>query len=537
MSSTPPSGEPELLELGHQPQRRPRRGLVVGIVAGVVLALGLPLGAFAFLRLFGGGTQPHDVLPANAVAYLRLDLDPSAPQKIDALRFLRTFPAFEKYTRITDDRADVRQVIVDALLEDAPCDLGFEQDVAPWLGNRFGVAMMAPTATGNGEPAVVAAVQVSDEQAARKGLAQLRSCDPGIGATGGWSYLDGYMIVAETQEQATDFARVAERTPLADNEQFRSDMDRLGEQGVASLWFSGDGVYQAFSSMVMGDPGPAGGQFDLVRDQVRREIDQSYRSGAVAFRFDDRYLELATVLNGSAYREPSGGRVADMALPESTAVALGFANGAEYVDQQWDMLLDALAGGPVLTDPDRRTQLLERQTGLRLPADIKTLVGDSFTLALDGAHLDFRGLTQAGDPSLLDLGARSVTDTAAFTRVVETLEGSSARGGLPIDLVVQGTDDGAVVALNKEYAGRLAEGGSLTDTQVFTTAVPDADEAQGVFFVNVDLLEKPVLDLVPPMGAEVRETTDNVTKIEAIGVSASSHDGYSTGSLRITVAD
>jgi hypothetical protein len=536
MSSTP-SGEPELLELGHQPQKRPRRGLVIGIVAGVVLALGMPLGAFALFRLFGGGTQPHDVLPANAVAYLRLDLDPSAPQKINAIRVLRTFPAFEKYTRITDDRADVREVIVDALLESAPCDLSFEQDVAPWLGERFGVAVTAPTATGDREPNVVAAVQVSDEQGAREGLARLRSCDPAAGGTGGWSYLDGYMIVAETQEQAAGFARAAERTPLAESAQFRSDMERLGEQGVASLWFSGEGVYQAFSSAVMGDPGPAGSEFDLLRDQVRREIDRSYRSGAVAFRFDDRYLELATVLNGSAYREPSGGGVADMALPESTAVAFGFANGAEYVDQQWNMLRDALAGGPGTGDPDRMTRLLERETGLRLPADIQTLVGDSFTLALDGAHLDLPALARSGDPSQLDLGARAVTDTAAFTRVVETLEGKATQSGLPVGLVVRDTDDGAVVALNKEYAGRLADGGSLVDTDVFTTAVPDADEAQGVFFVNFDLLEKPVLDVLPPMGAEVREVTDNVTKIEAIGVSGSSYDGYSTGSLRITVAD
>jgi hypothetical protein len=532
MSSTPPSsGGPEVLELGHQPQRKPRRGLVAGIVVGVVLAVGLPLGAFAMFRLLsGGGTQPHDVLPANAVGYFRVDLDPSAPQKVDAIRFLRTFPAFEKYTRITDDRADVREVIVDALLTAAPCDLTFADDVAPWLGERFGVAV-TPATAGDPEPNVVAAIQVTDEQAASQGLQALRDCDPSAGDMGGWSYLDGYMIVAETQQQAVAFAQAAERTPLADTEQFRSDMERLGEPGVASLWFSGHGVYQAFSSTVIGDPGPAGSEFDLMRDDIRRQIDQSYRSGAVAFRFDHRYVELATVVTGDGYREPTGTSVADMDLPESTAVAFGLANAGEYVDQQWHTLLQ-MSGATKQTE-----RLLERQLGLQLPADLKSLVGERFTLALDGANLDLGALARSGDPSLVDVGARATTDAAAFTRVVRALEATAARHGLPVDLVVQKTDEGAVVALNEGYAAELTENGSLADTDPFTTAVPDADEAHSVFFVNVDLLEQPILDTIPPMGAESRELTDNLTKIEALGLSGSNHDGYATGSLRITVAD
>jgi hypothetical protein len=535
MSTTPPSGEPEFIELGRRPRKKQRRGLVLGIVAGVVVALGLPLGAFAIFRfLSGGGTQPHDVLPANAVGYFRIDLDPSAPQKIDALRFLRTFPAFEKYTHITDDRADVREVVFDALLADAPCDVDYEDDVAPWLGERIGVAVMAPDATGAREPDVAVAIQVSEEQAARQGLEKLRGCAAAGEPVGGWSYLDGYMIVARTQQGAADFAAAAARTPLADNAQFRSDMERLGEQGVASAWFSGEGVYQAFNATVTGDPGPAGGQFDLMRDEVRRQIDDSYRSGAFAFRFDDRYLELATVLTGGAYQEPTGGGVADLRLPETTAVAFGFANGAEYVDRQWNMVLDSLLGGPApgMTDPDRMNRILERESGLQLPADLQTLVGDSFTLALDGEDLDFDQVARRG-PAALDLGARATTDTAGFTRVVGKLEAGIARTGVPVDLVVQGTDDGAVVALNKEYAGELAGDGSLTDTDAFQTAVPQ--DAQGVLFVNVDLLEQPILNSMGQADAQDDEFTDNATKLQGIGVSGSSHDGYATGSLRVTV--
>ena len=75
------------------PTRRPagrRTGLVVG---GVVAALVLGGGAvFAVQQLSGGGAQPADVLPGDSYGYLRLDIDPSAGQKIAAVRFLDKLP-------------------------------------------------------------------------------------------------------------------------------------------------------------------------------------------------------------------------------------------------------------------------------------------------------------------------------------------------------------------------------------------------------------------------------------------------------------
>jgi hypothetical protein len=516
---TPPPEQPEYLELGRTPrEHKPRRGLVAGIIVGIVVAVGLPIGAFAAFRLLGGGTQPHDVLPADAIGYFRIDVDPSAPQKIDAVRYLRTFPAFEKNTRIDSDRADIRKVVFDAMLEHRPCQLDYDDDVAPWLGERLGVALTPPPAAGE-DPGFAVAVQVSDEQAASRGLEKLRACDAGNSPAGGWTYLDGYMIVSQTQRKAESLASAAEQAPLADDEQFRNDMDRLGEQGVASMWLSGEGLYQAFATDEMVRP---------TDDRLRRQVEQSYRSAAVAFRFDDRYVELATVLTGSAYEESDDDAVADMALPASTAVALGFADGEGYVDEQWDAML----GG----DPGMASQI-ERELGLELPADLRTLFGESFTLAVDGADLDLRTMFNPYGPSALDLGVRVGTDPAELTRIVERLEAKARQNGVPLDLVVEDSDAGVVASLNRGYASKLTAPGSLADTDVFQTAVPDADEAQSVFFLNFDMLEQPLLDLVPQGGAARREVEDNLTKVEAIGASGSNHDGYAEGAFRITVAD
>lgn len=40
-----------------------------------------------------GGAQPDEAIPAGALGYVRVDLDPSAEQKINALRLLRSVPA------------------------------------------------------------------------------------------------------------------------------------------------------------------------------------------------------------------------------------------------------------------------------------------------------------------------------------------------------------------------------------------------------------------------------------------------------------
>jgi len=536
-STTPSSGEPEYVDLGHRKPKGSRPGLVVGIVVGVVAALALPLSAFAIFRFMsGGGPQPDAVLPGNAAAYFRIDLDPSAPQKMAAIRFLSTFPAFEKHTHVTDDSTDVRQTIFDAMLGSAPCQVDFEQDVAPWLGNRFGAAVVMASSAGSTDPTVVGAVQVTDRQAAEEGLRKLQGCHRDGEPAGGWSFLNGYMVVAKTQQKAADFAAAARRTPLADNQQFRADMDTLGDQGVASLWFSGDRLYQVFRAHVTADPGPAGDALDHMGDQVRQQVESTARSGAAAFRFNDSYLELATVLTGDAYKQPADGAVADMALPRTTAAALGFVHGAKYVDKQSDMLLRMTAAHHGATDPEQARRQLEEHLGLRFPDDVKTLVGNSFTVALDSRGLGLAAIAGRRNPSLLDLGARSSTDTDAFRRVVQTLQQAATRNGIPVRLAVEDTKDGAVVALNKNYAATLADGGPLADTAVFDKAVPDADQAQSVLFVNVDALENGGLGMAALGGAGgMQELLANVTKLEAVGASSSVHDGYSLGTVRITV--
>ena len=92
VSPPPPGGTPYsgafngdiLATSGDEEPTRRVPWLVVAGVGVLVLALvgGVTYGVGA---LSGGGSQPESALPSGAVAYLKVDLDPSAGQKVDAL--------------------------------------------------------------------------------------------------------------------------------------------------------------------------------------------------------------------------------------------------------------------------------------------------------------------------------------------------------------------------------------------------------------------------------------------------------------------
>jgi hypothetical protein len=503
------------------PQPKRRTGVMIAVVGGVVAAIALPLAGFAaYNMLSGGGSQPHDVLPADAIAYARVDVDPSASQKVEALQLLDKFPAFEEATGIDDPRDDVRRAVFEAIKADTGCELDFEEDVDPWLGERFGVAVL-PSSDG-AEPDIAVAVQVKDEDLARTGLEELLACgsDQPDGPEG-VAFHDGYAVLAETQELADGFVESAQSDPLAENSSFAADMDKLGEQGVASLWFDGEGVFDAIRS----SEGAKVFGSDVAAD-LQNAVQSSYRSGAVAFRVDDSHGELATVVTGDAYEALDDAGTASADLPDSTAVALGLADGDRWIDQQWDSLLNLASEGQ---DPQQVLDQLESQLGVSLPEDLKTLLGTNFALALDGSGLS--DVLTSGDPSTVRLGARVETDADEFAAVFDSLETIAAQAGVPFKFAQAEFDGGVAVASSSEYADILAEGGSLGDTAKFQEAVKDSGDAQSYVYVDMDAIEP----LLMPDDAADREVLDNIEPIEALGVSSRIFDGYAEGTLRVTV--
>ena len=121
--------------------------------------------------LSGGGEQADVVLPANAVLAATFDLDPSASQKIDALRFARKFPQTSGLD--WDSGTTPRKWLYERLTADADAAPSWAE-VEPWLGDRAGIAVLPPD-PGEQLPDAVLALQVTDQEKARASLSALRS--------------------------------------------------------------------------------------------------------------------------------------------------------------------------------------------------------------------------------------------------------------------------------------------------------------------------------------------------------------------------
>ena len=71
-----------------------RTAVVAAITAGTLAVVGV--GAYAAVTFLSGGAGAETAMPAQStLAVVSLDLDPSAKQKIEALRTLQKFPQLE----------------------------------------------------------------------------------------------------------------------------------------------------------------------------------------------------------------------------------------------------------------------------------------------------------------------------------------------------------------------------------------------------------------------------------------------------------
>jgi hypothetical protein len=495
------------------------RALVLVVVAAV-LTLVLGGAGYAVYRVMsGGGAQPAEAIPGNAIAYLRVDLDPSAGQKVAALRLLEKFPALEAATGITDPAEDLRRRAFEEFQDAsrACANLSYDDDVAPWLGDRAAVAVLPPTAR-KSEPNAAMVVQVRDLGAAEDGVQALARCAGGdlpAYATVGSDYL----LFAETQARATSYAKAAAADPLSQRSDFTTAMERLGDQGVMSGWASVDGLLDVWPKE-MQPPG-----FD---PRAKGTAD----SVAVALRFDESYVELTGVVTGAVTPDSVPTNPA-VSLPDSTFVALSVSGGGKQVDQMWG------AWGKMLAESGKSIDVLAKQvraeTGLVLPGDLKTVLGENVTLALDSTALDAMGATLAGDLSSLRLGGRFQTDPAAFHRILAKVEAYADSQGADLKLNTVDGDNFVAVSTNRGYADQLAGEGRLGETAAFTNAVPDAASADAVLYANFDAVERQVIAFMKQAGASA-DGVDNVRPLASFGMS--SHvldDGVTDFVVRLTV--
>jgi hypothetical protein len=171
---------------------------------------------------------------------------------------------------------------------------------------------------------------------------------------------------------------------------------------------------------------------------------------------------------------------------------------------------------------------VEAESGLRLPDDLRTILGDNITLAVDSEGFTPENI-ESGDPGNFNFGARLTTDQAAIQDVVDRIDGKLAEEGMTEGLITEESDGGLVVASNQEYAELLATGGDLGSADGFGTAVPDAAESTVAFYVDFDRLAEAMAqdDSVDP------ENLDTIEPMRALGSSLTQVDGGQRWTTRL----
>ncbi|MEJ7629784.1 MAG: DUF3352 domain-containing protein [Nocardioidaceae bacterium] len=540
--TTPPQGDPGASAqpwgygpAGPQPpydgQPNTTRGLRA-LVLSVVLTLLVGGGAFAFYQvdpfhLFRAGPQASEALPANAVFYAGLDLDPTASQKISALRFLNHFPAFRENAGLTDANADVREALVGQAIDGLHCPgVDYAHDVRPWLGERFGVAVMPAGA--QGPTPVAVAVQVSDDDAARTGVEALNACDdavsgglPGESSALGISFVNGYLLLAETQSQADAYARSADAHPLADDPDFMADLDSLGDLGVVTLWADIVGLVDAYGSGLTD-----AGQLDVLTSTVGRV--------AATVRFASDHVEVASSIYGDTPAVDHDDNPI-VSLPDTTVFAMSESGGDQRVATAWKKsIARARSGNPAI---DRQISQFAARSGLSLPADLETLLGHNVLLALDKQGLSAQALS-ADDLSVLNFGARFTNDPAKLGALYDKLvDLIRTETGSDIPFVRRDLEDGIAVATNDAYAARLGSlDGNLGDSDDFTSVVDDGAGKEFVMFLNFDAIKDQVMQAMEDGGVE-QAVLENLRPLKAFGITAEVDGHYQHVTMRLSVDD
>lgn len=507
-------------------------------VVGVVAA-----GAWAALSLMSSGEQAAAAVPADAVAYLSLDLDPSAQQKLEAIRIVKKFPALDDELGL-DAQDDLRRWAFEEIRGDSCTDLAYDEDVAPWIGDRVAVAVLPPEKTG-GEPVPMVALQVTDQDAASSGLDAVAACAEknAGGAEGGevaFAFTGDYVVLAETQAVADGLVQDADEAALADEAAFTRWTEAAGDPGIVSIYVSSQAV------SLMGDltdelgggmPGTMGGMPGMLggpgsADELE-QMAADFEGLAGVVRFRDGAVEAEMAAGGlpSGFAGAGDAVVGISDLPASTGAAFGFAVPEGWLQEYLEMMGE-IGGIPL-------EQMLaegEAATGLELPEDIETLLGESVSLAVD-SELDAEAVIASADPSTVPAGVRVVGDPAEILPVVDKIK---AAVGPDADMLHVMEGDGAVAfGVNRDYVATLAGDGGLGDIASFRDVVPEAERATGVLYVDFaagDMwVQRLVEEFSRAMGGQAEpEVEENMAALGALGVSSWVDEDVQRGLFRLT---
>jgi hypothetical protein len=474
----------QILPAGYAPPVKKKGALKTIVAAGAATAVLAAAGAaFAIgTYLSGGGQQPEAVLPANAVAVMKVDLDPSFGQKKALFEIARKFPSM--HVKSADS---IRDDVLGAMVSSAGMD--YAKDVKPWLGDRVAVAAVPDVSSTSGFTAI-AAVQFKDRDKAKHtlGLAALRAGDSPFA----FAFSGDYAIIADTQAQADGYAHSASH--LADNASYKNAVAALGGDQIAVAWADMHSVYRALPQKKL-------------RSNPLFSSMKVTPTGAfvVGVHVGDGFVEMQG--------KPVGGN-----LLRAGAAALGATRTSNLISSfpaDVAAAVEVTGLGPAMTQAFRsmvgagdplHLAAKAKGFGLNLPADLGVLLGDDTAVGVLGD-------ITADSPTLV-----AHVKTKQPDRAVSILKRAAALPGSS-GIVVKRDATGYVLATDAASL-KKATTGHLGSSPSFQRALPDAKTASMAIYVNFSQLPTATM---PELGG-----------LDALGMTVDGKTG--TFRLRLTVS-
>ena len=527
---------PEPQDSPTPPPRGRRTAMVAGITAGTLAIVGA--GAFAAFQFLDGGTAAESALPAEStLAVVSLDLDPSAKQKIEAIKTLQKFPLLKKELKLSSGD-DLRKKFFDQAFAAGDCKtLSYEDDVKPWIGDNVAVAA-ASFEKGKVSPLV--ALAVTDEDKAARGLDALIDCAD-AGDEVGYAFHDGFVLVSDSKAHATEAVDQATSRPLSDDATYTSWTDKVGDRGILSFYVAkeaadamADGVslFGLFGgnlaeATITSEPELAepaaytpSSRSDDPQDQVRKAL-KDFRGAAGTLRFADGGAELHVVGGLGGKSDAPAHPVSEVigSLPADTTAVVGFSPPPKWADEL-DSQLDGY--GMFLGAEGGLRELLEDELGLTVPDDLRTLLGEGLAFSVRGTPPpDF---SEMNGPEEMPVGLTLKGDPDAIEAVIAKIEAKQGTTLADEGVTVATGSDRVTLSFDEGYGKDLLADGGLADDETFQKLVPEADKASMVVYVDLNSAwRQAIADTLTDSSEELvtkKEFLDNTEALEGLGLSS-----------------
>jgi hypothetical protein len=171
------------------------------------------------------------------------------------------------------------------------------------------------------------------------------------------------------------------------------------------------------------------------------------------------------------------------------------------------------------------------QTGLDLPDDIETLLGESTALAVS-PDIDPEELVNSSSPEGLPIGLKVQGDPEKIEAVLEKIRDRlGTEAGTDSDFLLSESDgDKIAIGPDQDYITELLEDGDLGDSKVFKHVIREPGDASSIFFVNFDAGDGWLVKIA----GDDKEVADNLEPLEGVGMSAWVEDDSSHLVFRVT---